>query len=140
MKTLFLAVAVAVAALSSGCASIVSGSTQSLSVESLQKGQAVAGATCKLTNDKGTWFVNTPGTVSVHRSYDDLNVKCEKVQIDPGIVVAKSSTKAMMFGNILFGGPIGAAVDAGTGAGYDYPSIITVEMGVTTTIDGPKPD
>jgi hypothetical protein len=34
----------------------------------------------------------------------------------------------MMFGNILAGGIIGGAIDAGTGAGYDYPTTITVPL------------
>jgi hypothetical protein len=43
----------------------------------------------------------------------------------------------MAFGNILLGGVIGAAVDVGTGAAYDYPSLITVLMGKTTTVTPP---
>ena len=123
-----------------GCASIVSGANQSLSVDSLNKGSKVAQATCTLTNNKGTWFVITPGTVTVHRSYDDLNVKCEKDGLQPGMMTVKSSTKGMAFGNILFGGVIGAGVDAGTGAAYDYPALITVLMGETQTLVPPKPD
>ena len=34
-----------------------------------------------------------------------------------------------MAGNILFGGLIGAAVDHGTGAAYQYPPLIQVLMG-----------
>jgi hypothetical protein len=34
----------------------------------------------------------------------------------------------LAFGNILFGGLIGAAVDVGTGAAYDYPSPIIVNL------------
>lgn len=34
----------------------------------------------------------------------------------------------MAFGNIIVGGIIGGAIDAGTGAAYDYPSEITVEL------------
>lgn len=124
----------------SGCASIVSGSTQSLSVDSLNKGTKVAQASCTLTNNKGTWFVTTPGTVSVHRSYDPLSVKCEKDGLEPGILSVKSSTKGMAFGNILFGGVIGAGVDMGTGAAYDYPALITVLMGETQTLVPSKPD
>jgi len=37
----------------------------------------------------------------------------------------------MAFGNIIAGGIIGAGIDMSTGAAYDYPSLITVEMGVT---------
>lgn len=45
----------------------------------------------------------------------------------------------MAFGNILFGGVIGAAVDAGSGAAYDYPTLISVIMGEATTLAAPAP-
>jgi hypothetical protein len=113
----------------SGCASIVTGSNQSLSVEAAApNGENVVGANCKLVNDKGNWFINTPGTVTVQRSYNDLNVSCTKDGHGPGITTVKSSTKAMAAGNIIFGGPIGAGVDAATGAAFDYPSLIKVLM------------
>ncbi|MCK2088266.1 hypothetical protein MXC99_08785 [Thauera aromatica] len=116
-------------ALSTGCASITTGHNQSLSVETRANGQPVAGASCKLENDKGTWYATSPGTAVVRRSYNDLNVRCEKSGHEAGVTAAQSSTKGMAFGNILFGGIIGAAVDVGSGAAYDYPSIISVELG-----------
>lgn len=115
-------------ALMSGCASIVDGTNQSLSVETTAKGQQISGSECTLTNNKGTWFVSTPGTVTVHRSYDPLNVKCTHGGYAPAIATSSSSTKAMAFGNILFGGLIGAGVDMSTGAAYDYPKLIDVPM------------
>lgn len=121
----------------SGCASIVNGTSQVISVQTVQNGNDIAGAACKLDNGKGTWFVKTPGTVTVHRAYDDLTIKCEKDGSEPGLATIKSSTKGMAFGNILFGGVIGAGVDMSTGAAYDYPPLITVSMGLTTII-GPK--
>jgi hypothetical protein len=39
----------------------------------------------------------------------------------------------MAFGNIIFGGIIGGAIDAGSGAAYDYPPLITVLMGENGT-------
>ncbi len=123
----------------SGCASIVNGQTQVLSVKTLVQGAEIDKADCTMLNNKGTWYVTTPGTVSVHRSYQDLHVTCKKNGVDPGTVTVKSSTKAMAFGNILFGGVIGAGVDAGTGAAYDYPQLIAVEMGQTTILPPPKP-
>jgi hypothetical protein len=84
-----------------------------------------------LTNNKGQWFVTTPGTVTVHRSFQDLSVKCEKPDdYDPGLATVPSATKGMAFGNILLGGFIGAGVDMGTGAAYDYPELITVQLGL----------
>ncbi|MEJ2347313.1 MAG: hypothetical protein P8090_18335 [Gammaproteobacteria bacterium] len=77
----------------------------------------------------------------VHRSYGDLSVNCKKDGEEPGLTTVKSSTKGMAFGNILFGGVVGAGVDVATGAAYDYPSLITVQMGKTTVIAPPaKPD
>lgn len=122
--------AVAVTTLASGCASIVNGHNQSLSVQTRSKaGTQVSGANCKLSNNKGVWFLTTPGTTTVHRSMQDLSLLCEKEGFDAGSVSSKSSTKAMAFGNILFGGVIGAGVDIATGAAYDYPELIVVEMG-----------
>jgi hypothetical protein len=65
----------------------------------------------------------------VRRSYSDMNVRCEKDPLPPGQLIVKSGTKAMAFGNAIFGGLIGAGVDVATGAAYDYPSLITVLMG-----------
>lgn len=122
----------------SGCASIVNGNNQVVSVETRHKGEAVAGATCQMTNGKGTFYVTTPGTVTVNRAYEDMSVKCEKSNYQPGLSTVKSSTKPMAFGNIIFGGIIGAGVDIATGSAYDYPSLITVFMGESNLIQ-PNP-
>ncbi|GAA4408045.1 hypothetical protein [Quisquiliibacterium transsilvanicum] len=117
-----------VAALSTGCASIVGGTSQVVSVEALDADRKVSGAQCSLKNPKGEYFVTTPGTVTINRAYDDLLVKCELAGYDAGTTSAKSTTKAMAFGNIIFGGVVGGAVDIASGAAYEYPSMITVKM------------
>jgi hypothetical protein len=94
---------------------------------------------CKLQNDKGVYYVTTPGTVTVHRAYGDMNVKCEKPGFDAGLATVKSTTKGMMAGNILFGGVIGAGVDAASGAAYDYPALFQVVMGQQQTLQAPAP-
>ena len=136
MRQLLVAGSLAVGLLS-GCASIVSGTNQVLSVQAKKGNDAITGAACTLTNNKGTWFITTPGTVTVHRAYNDLNITCKKEGIDPGVVAVKSTTKGMAFGNLLFGGLIGVAVDTGSGAAYDYPSLITINMGMATTLSAP---
>lgn len=108
-----------------GCASIVNGTNQSVSVHTTP----AYGATCSLENNKGRWFINkTPGSVTVNRSFKDLLVSCEKKGYRPSFKQVKSKTKAMAFGNIVFGGVIGAGVDVADGAAYDYPSDIFVPM------------
>lgn len=127
----------AVVTTTTGCASIVNGQNQSLSIETKKDSAQIAGANCKLSNDKGTWFVTTPGSTIVHRSYQDLAVRCEKDGVNPGSASIKSSTKPMAFGNVIFGGAIGAGVDVITGSAYDYPSLITIEMDESTPAPQP---
>lgn len=108
-----------------GCASIVTGQDQTLSVDTPN----CRGASCKLVNDDGAYYISsTPGTVMVNREYGDLTVVCSKKGFEDGIVTVSSKTKGMAFGNIIVGGIIGAAVDIGTGAAYDYPSEVVVPM------------
>ncbi len=141
MNKINLVVLMSVAMLGSGCASIVSGTNQSLTIETRSKeGQPVVSANCKLSNNKGTWYVTSPGSVVVNRSYENLLVNCEKQDQAPGLASVKSSTKAMAFGNIIFGGVIGAGIDVASGAAYDYPTMITVLMGGNVTVDAPSQD
>lgn len=120
MRQFFSAIAILSATLGTGCASIVSGQDQVVSVHAPN----CAGASCKMTNPAGTYFVQSPGTVSVNREYDDLVVTCEKEGFDPSTIRVSSSTKGMAFGNIVLGGVVGAGVDMATGAAYDYPAEI----------------
>ncbi len=139
IRSSLIGIAVAATFTFTGCASIVSGNNQSLSVTTQKNGSDLAGAKCSLVNDKGTWFLTSPGSVTVRRSYGDLAVDCKMDGSDPGLASVKSSTKAMAFGNILFGGIIGVGVDTATGAAYDYPELILVDMGQTKRIDGTAP-
>lgn len=122
-----------------GCASITGTTGQSVSIETLGKnGSSVTGASCELTNSKGKWFVNTPGTVAIRRSNDDMSILCKKDGLDPGLATVVSDTKGMMWGNILAGGGIGAIVDHNTGAAYEYPVLIQIMMGSNIKIEPPK--
>ena len=136
-RSIFKIVVLLAAVSATGCASIVNGQNQSLSVKTNFADAEVVGAKCTLNSNKGTWFLTTPGSVTVQRSFQDLMVTCKKESLDDGTGSIKSSTKAMAFGNILFGGIIGAAVDTSTGAAYDYPELITIVMGKNTALGGP---
>lgn len=117
--------AIAVTSLGSGCASIVNGQSQSISIAT----PGCAGATCELNNDKGKWYLAaTPGSVTVSRSYGDLFVRCVKGDLEPASQSVQSTTKAMAFGNIIFGGVIGAGIDMANGSAYDYPTDISLPL------------
>ena len=108
-----------------GCASIVNGVAQSVSVTT----PPVQGAACSLSNTKGTWYINnTPGSVVVHRSYSVLNVNCQKPGYHDATSVVSSRPKAMAAGNVIFGGVVGLGVDTVDGAAFNYPTNIIVPM------------
>lgn len=109
----------------SSCASIVNGTHQNINVHTTP----VGGAVCTLENNKGRWILNrTPGSVTVARSFHDLRINCSKKGYRHGFAQVNSKTKAMAFGNIIFGGIIGAGVDVADGAAYDYPNDIFVNL------------
>ena len=115
-QTVLLLTAVALISLTTGCASITGGTSQTLSLTTSQDGGEVAGADCVLANEKGTTHVTTPGKVTVHRAYGDLKVACKLDGHPDAYATVQSSVKGATFGNILLGGGIGAGVDAATGA------------------------
>ncbi len=124
--------------ITSGCASITGTTNQSISVQTRsQQGKEMPGCACELTNNKGKWFVTSPGSVTVTRSNDDMQVLCNKEGSEPGRASVVSETKGSMFGNIIFGGGIGAIVDHNSGAAYEYPALIQVVMGAFTKIEVP---
>lgn len=124
-KIFFSSLLVIFAITASGCASIVSGHNQSVAV----KTTPIKGAVCELENNKGRWIIpSTPGSVMVHQSYHQLKITCEKEGFRKSIKTIASSTKPIAFGNVLFGGVIGAGVDIASGAAYRYPKDINVDM------------
>lgn len=116
-----------------GCASITGSKNQPVSVQTHEKGKQITSANCTLVNDKGTWFVTTPGSVVIQKSYQDIAVTCNKEGHNPGSAIFRSGANGGVWGNILAGGIIGYAVDSSSGAGFDYPSLLSIEMGVHQT-------
>src|SRR5262245_36359793 len=121
----------------SGCASMISGTNQSLSVSTT----GCPGASCQLKNSKGIWYVTAPGSVTVHRGYGDLTVSCKKDGFPDATAHVSSSTKIATGANIAWGVflPVGAGVDAATGAAYDYPAEVVVHMDCPTNPPEPIP-
>jgi uncharacterized protein YceK len=104
----------------SGCASILSDSTQPVSINTSD----CKGARCILTNSEGIYYANdTPTTIIISKAFGDLTAVCKK-DGKSATSIHKSSANAATFGNILLGGIPGALIDGGTGKGYDYPSSI----------------
>ena len=108
-----------------GCSTIVEGSDQTVSVIT-----EPAGASCELMREgQAIGFVNpTPGSIGLEKSSDNVAVRCRKEGHFDGGGVLASGFQDMTFGNILFGGLIGVAVDAASGAMHEYPPSVTVVL------------
>jgi len=120
----------------SGCATITKDANQSVQIETYSKdNQPVAGVKCIAQNDRGQWNTSAPGAVNVHRSSEILLVNCEKEGEQPGKGTVISRVNGGMFGNIVFGGGIGAIIDHNKGTAYTYPSWIRIIMGDNLVFD-----
>ncbi len=132
-RIIFIAAAMAALAVLQGCASITTGKFQPVSIDAHCSGVPVEGAKCKLTNDKGEWYIGgTPGSVVIQKAWGDLAVECTKEGKGKAVGVFKSSSNGGVWGNIIAGGLIGYAVDAGSGAGFDYPPKMNVDLCTNT--------
>jgi hypothetical protein len=137
VKKIFLSMALGALALVSGCATVTSGTTQSVAVETVNKeGAAVAGVVCKIANGKGNWVVTTPGSITINKAYGDATAVCEKAEEPATNAVVQSQTKAYTFGNVLVGGIIGVGVDAMSGATWAYPEMWKIVLGMAPQVIG----
>ena len=118
-----------------GCASIAGEKLQPVSVQTIYDNSEVAGVGCTLTNDAGTWFLTSPGSITVHKSTGDMAVDCKKGDM-AGHQTLVSKSNGAVWGNILLGGGIGYIVDRNTGAGFNYPATVQImlrKIGVDTS-------
>lgn len=118
------AIVLASAALA-GCASIISGTSQEVAVNTKP-----AGAACDLERDGRLigHIDQTPGSVVVTRRNSSILVECTKTGYDDAAGTNENDVEAWVFGNLLFGGLIGLAVDAFSGAINSYDSSTTVVL------------
>ena len=106
------------------CASIFSEKSQSISVNTGD----IEDATCELFNGKGRYIVNSPGTLVIGQSCDDLNYICRKKGYNEIKGTIAFNHKGSTAGNLILGGGIGYLVDIGTGAACKYPETISLPM------------
>ena len=122
MKKIFSLLALCI--LLTSCASTMSGSSQNITVTS-----NVQGATCTLTNDKGSWTLTTPGSAVITSSRVNLALTCVKEGYINGVASLPSKHKdSATWGNVILGGGIGYIIDRKSGAAFIYPQLVTVDL------------
>lgn len=108
-----------------GCATIVKDKSDTVTILTPN---CPAGTSCKISNKKGSWVVQTPNTITVPKSDDSLLVICSTPDGREISGSLESKDGGMIWGNILFGGIIGAVVDARTDASRDYGDSIVLPL------------
>jgi hypothetical protein len=113
------------AAALAGCATLFDSTEQTVLVQTVLDHQQVSGIGCVLSNDRGRWFVTTPGRATVQKSTQPLVVDCRRDDVWAYDQV-RARQNASKWGNIIFTFGAGQLVDRQTGAGFDLPSTLTV--------------
>lgn len=130
MTTAHATIAVAILIGLTGCASVLTGHSQKLTLNT-----DPPGADCMLTrNDLAIGRVNpTPGVITVQRAKDAIRVTCVKEGHQEATYVNKSGFEAAVLGNVLIGGLVGVAVDATSGATNKYEEVMNIQLAATGT-------
>lgn len=111
-----------------GCATILDSNQQQVQVQTVQDHREIAGAGCVLSNDAGRWFVTTPARLTIRKSKSPLRVDCRKDGGGWAYEKVASKQNGTLWGNIVLTAGVGILVDRQTGAGFDYPAVLTVIM------------
>jgi PEGA domain len=114
-----------------GCASIVHGPNQDLTVTSQPE------TLCVTIN--GEPYGATPVVASLPRGKNYV-VQVRKDNYHPYEITVVPMVNGMVWGNLLFGGLIGMAVDASSNAAYEHsPSRVHAYFAVPIQEDSPRP-
>ena len=108
-----------------GCATILSGRTQTVTIQTNPPGAA-----CEMTcNGKVIGNVNpTPGAMMVQKTKHPISIVCKKPGYQDATYNVASGSEGATFGNILAGGLIGWGVDSATGADNKYAEVNTITL------------
>ncbi|MEY2429824.1 MAG: hypothetical protein QOJ40_2709 [Verrucomicrobiota bacterium] len=124
-KNLLISLAFGAVLLTTGCVSIMSGTSQNVSVQSKPDG-----AKATFYNRKGEVVSaqQTPFMISLKRS-EKYKLKIEKEQYEPLEVTLKKGLNGWYLGNVIFGGILGLLIiDPATGAMWTYQEPIRAEL------------
>ncbi len=111
-----------------GCATIVHGTTQQVRVETTP-----AGAKASV----GSQTIITPGELTLPREYSYI-VNLEKPGYTPTYAHINQATSNYVWGDLLLGGFMGAAVDYSDGAAYELaPAIVSATLAPSAGTEKP---
>ena len=107
------------------CATIVNGTSQTVAVSTSPPGAA---CTVDRAGARVGAIPQTPGSLWLEKSKNNLTVTCGKAGFQTASMTHAPSFSMMTVGNVIAGGLIGIAVDAVSGANYEYPTDIRMDL------------
>ncbi len=107
-----------------GCSTIVNDSHVPINLSFSDS----SGGECMLKNKREEYQTNIPATVAVRRSDDPLAYKCTTDDGRKATGSILSEIGNTMAGNIIFGGGIGAIIDANNDMHRVYPSSFAIPV------------
>lgn len=119
--------AAAAVIMAAGCASIVTGNTQNITISSDPAGASI------ILN--GAEMAKTPATIDVPRKSGGLTFQIKKDGYKPMSVTTTTALEPWFFGNIVLGGLIGSTTDAASGSVVRYSPdayFVTLEEDATS--------
>lgn len=111
------------ALLSGGCASIISDDESTTYIETIPEC-----AECTLHGQDFKRKITTPDSIHLPSEAAPITISCKAEGYRTTSEVMDTKMDGWIFGNIIFGGIIGAVVDAGRGAGQKFPPKFTVQL------------
>jgi len=120
-------IAMTVLLMVAGCGTLTNGGKQSIFVQAVAENKVID-ASCNLKNNAGSWQVASSNDVVINKSAGELVIEClSNDHKYAGKKIVSSETNSSMWASIITVG-VGAAVDAASAAGFDYPSNLIVVM------------
>lgn len=111
-----------------GCASIVSGDSQRVSVTVTCNGH-IHPTQCFAANERGLWYFQTPQTRHILRDSSALQIVCDS-SIGKFGLRQPALFNPVSAGNYFIGGLLGTAVDLSRDTFWTYPAHISMESAV----------